>query len=171
MKTGKQARFPEAKVSAPFQLVMFAVAGFGGYLYMGNKVGDSQRNKWFSGTFFSSTVSLSKWKDTLCIWGWWDDAAWMSRWHVIRFDDLQTNVRSISILFLVQPCETTWRVLYTMFWRLLPQPTSCLDFHLHQHLLILWLARLTTYPCLLPYFCSFPIPERVSLRFWIPFAY
>jgi hypothetical protein len=34
--------FPEAKVSAPFQLVMFAVAGIGGYLYMGNKVGYSQ---------------------------------------------------------------------------------------------------------------------------------
>ena len=29
----------EATVSAPFQLVMFSVAGIGGYLYMGNKVG------------------------------------------------------------------------------------------------------------------------------------
>ena len=33
--------FPEAAVSAPFQLVMFSVAGIGGYLYMGNKVGRS----------------------------------------------------------------------------------------------------------------------------------
>lgn len=31
--------FTEAAVSAPFQLVMFSVAGIGGYLYMGNKVG------------------------------------------------------------------------------------------------------------------------------------
>lgn len=33
--------FTEAAVSAPFQLVMFSVAGIGGYLYMGNKVGRS----------------------------------------------------------------------------------------------------------------------------------
>eukprot|EP00438_Fugacium_kawagutii_P021567 Skav212151 [mRNA] locus=scaffold754:48169:53503:+ [translate_table: standard] len=31
----------KAKISAPFQLVMFAVAGVGGYLFMGNKVGDT----------------------------------------------------------------------------------------------------------------------------------
>lgn len=41
-----------AKVSAPFQLVMFAVAGIGGYLYMGNKVdGMMNENLPFGGAF------------------------------------------------------------------------------------------------------------------------
>ena len=37
MKEPMQMPRAYAKISAPFQLVMFAVAGIGGYLCMGNK--------------------------------------------------------------------------------------------------------------------------------------
>eukprot|EP00435_Cladocopium_sp_Y103_P026486 s4480_g6.t1 len=52
MKEPMQMPTAYAKVSAPFQLVMFAVAGIGGYLYMGNKVdGMMNENLPFGGAF------------------------------------------------------------------------------------------------------------------------
>lgn len=66
--------FPEAAVSAPFQLVMFSVAGIGGYLYMGNKVGRT------------SVVLFVFWGFRSCgcqifVTGGWDAAAWLSQCH------------------------------------------------------------------------------------------
>jgi len=52
MKEPMQMPTAYAKISAPFQLVMFAVAGIGGYLYMGNKVaGMMNENLPFGGAF------------------------------------------------------------------------------------------------------------------------